>query len=186
MPSKETLDRRRDDHEKEQEKYEAFMNKRKKRLTGANVSPMVRLDGLQTTETSQVQSAPAAVDAPAVVAPAVKPKAKRKGWGGGLGSRLPRKDNPTVKNKPEPKVIADAPTPTAAAAPRRVSRDDSRSRDDYRERRPSSAPEEIIIDAVAATKYAKPIEAVNDENLDASLAELASGMLARAGFLTVC
>ena len=30
------------------------MNKRKKRLTGANVSPMVRLDGLQTTETSQV------------------------------------------------------------------------------------------------------------------------------------
>ena len=54
MPSKETLDRRRDDLAKEQEKYEAFMNKRKKRLTGANVSPMVRLDGLQTTETSQV------------------------------------------------------------------------------------------------------------------------------------
>lgn len=120
--------------------------------------------------------------APITASPEAKPKAKRKGWGGGLGSRLPRKANPAVKNKPKARVIEEAPEPTSAAAPRASRSPRRESRDDFRDRRSSSEPGEVIIDAVAATRYAKPVAAVTDENLDAALIELASGMLARAGF----
>ncbi len=125
--------------------------------------------------------APAAVTpkAPAAVA---KPKAKRKGWGGGIGSRLPRKANPAVKDKPEPAAVVEAAPRTIEPAPRRETRNDSRSRGDYHERRPSAPVDEVIVNAVAARKYAHPVADVTDENLDAALAELASGMLARAGF----
>jgi len=160
--------------------------------TADNITPVSKPgENINMTENQQnpnpqaealpaIEKTPPAATTAETPTPVTKPRAKRKGWGGGLGSRLARKNNPAVKEKPEP-VVVTAPEPTKPT-PVATPHDDNHSRRDYRERRPSSVPDEIIIDAVAATKYAKSVNGVTQENLDNALAELAGGMLARAGF----
>lgn len=135
-----------------------------------------------SAEAASTEAAAPAARAAETPTPVVKPKQKRNGWGGGLGSRLASKANPAVKAKPEkPKAVeVAAPRPAPAAA--RTDRDGDRARNDFRDQRSASAREEVIVSEVPASKYAKAIGEVTEENLDASLSELTSGMLARAGF----
>lgn len=111
-------------------------------------------------------------------------KKKRGGRGGGLGSRLKSKSNPSVKTKPaaaeiaspSPELTAPVPVPTPLPPQERAPRYEER------DRRPSDEIDEVIISGVKATKYADAVTGVTEENLEATLSDMTSGVLVRAGF----
>lgn len=132
-----------------------------------------------TADAPKTEPTPAAT-APETPTPVAKPKPKRKGWGGGVGSRLKSKANPAVKAKPT-RAVDETPAPSPSPT-RQETRDSGYDRNDYRERRPSSSTGEVIVSDIPASKYAKVVTDVTEENLDAALSELTNGTLARAGF----
>jgi len=144
------------------------------------VSPPVEEITPVVTETADLKTEPQAE-------PVAKPKAKRGGRGGSLGSRLATKRNPNVVEKSAP--VASQPSSdvgsgsgqsVVASNPLSTERGDSSASRSYR---PAEVIDEVIAQNVSASRYAKAIADVTEENMDDALKELAAGLLARAGFV---